>query len=270
MLNSYGYNRKSKEKDEEILAAVKRHHELVESKGYFVVMTSLVGSQNYDLDTDNSDIDTFSFIFPSFKELAKGDDPKAGIIFTDDGHCNFKDIRIALNLLRKTSPNSVEYFASKYKVYNPKFKYTLFKFLDNNGPLWNMIHCNYEHMLYAMAGMAHQLVKRNMPAGKRFSHALRLNDMFYHFFNSYNAGAIIEMRPGGNRDLALTAKHDINEENDVNYNRECEEIANKFDEYKSDFKLTEELEMIESRGLALIDQFQLKLFKQYLEELNGN
>ena len=29
---------------------------------------------------------------------------------------SYKDIRLALNLLRKTSPNSVEYFTSKYKI----------------------------------------------------------------------------------------------------------------------------------------------------------
>ena len=69
MLNVYGYNRKTKEEDEAILAAVRRHHEIVEQKGYFVVMTSLVGSQNYDLDTEASDIDTFSLILPTLEEL---------------------------------------------------------------------------------------------------------------------------------------------------------------------------------------------------------
>lgn len=268
MLNSYGYNRKTNEQDQAILDAVKRHHDYVASKGYIVVMTSLVGSQNYDLDTENSDIDTYSLIFPTLKELARGAEPKAGIIFMDDGHCNFKDIRIALNLLRKTSPNSVEYFTSKYKVYNSNYKSILSYFLNNNGILWDMIHCNYNHMLYAMAGMGHQLTKRNMPAGKRFSHALRLDDMFYHFFNSYNAGAILEMRPGGDRDLALAAKRDTNKENDIHYNRECEEIAKKLDNYKNEFELSEELIAIQDRGSAFIDKLQMKLFKKYLEELN--
>lgn len=269
MLNSYGYNRKDKEEDEAILAAVRRHHEIVESKGYFVVMTSLIGSQNYDLDTKDSDIDTFSLIFPSLEELANASEPKAGLIFTDDGHCNFKDIRIALNLLRKTSPNSVEYFASKYRIYNSKFQAILSEYLDKNDKLWSMIHCNYEHMLYAMAGMAHQLTKRNMPAGKRFAHALRLDDMFYHFFNSSNAGAILEMRPGGDRDLALAAKNDKDKNNEENYNRECEEIAEKLDRYKDNFKIDDNIRKIQNQGLVLINSFQWILFNKYLEELNG-
>ena len=158
---------------EEIMRAVQHHHNLVESAGYYVVMTSLVGSQNYNLDTEKSDIDTYSFIFPSLTELATAELPKAGIIFAEDGHCNFKDIRIAINLLEKTSPNSVEYFTSKYKVYNPIFENLFQGYLNDNFKLWHMIHCNYEHMLNAIAGMAHQLTKRNMPAGKRFSHAIR-------------------------------------------------------------------------------------------------
>lgn len=268
MVNTYGYNRKTRAEDEAILTAVRRHHNKVAAKGYMIVMTSLVGSQNYDLDDKHSDIDTFSLVYPSLNDLAKAKEPYAGCFDADDGHCEIKDIRIALNLLRKTSPNSVEYFLSKYKIYNPAFEPILKEYLDDNAKLWNMAHCNYSHMLYAMAGMAHQLTKRNMPAGKRFSHALRLDDMFYHFINSHNAQAILEMRMGGNRDLALSAKRDTNPEHEQNFNSECESIANILDLHKSNFKLTEEIQRIEQLGMALIDSFQWKLFKQYLKETN--
>ena len=268
MINNYGYNRKSKEEDETILTAVKRHHDAVAAKGYLVVMTSLVGSQNYDLDDEHSDIDTFSLIYPTLGDLALARDPYAGMFEAEDGHCEVKDIRLALNLLKKASPNSVEYFTSKYKIYNPIFKDILHEYLDDNTKLWNMIHCNYEHMLYSMAGMAHQLTKRNIPAGKRFCHALRLDDMYYHFMNSVNACAVLEMRPGGDRDLALIAKRDTDEEHELAYDDQCEQIANKLDICKDNFKLTEEQEKTQQYGLSLIDSFQWKLFKKYLMETN--
>ena len=268
MTNTYGYNRKTREEDEAILSAVKRHHDAVAAKGYMVVMTSLVGSQNYDLDHENSDIDTFSLVYPSLNDIAKAKEPYAGMFELNDGHCEVKDIRLALNLLRKASPNSVEYFTSKYKIYNPLFQDILENYLDDNAKLWNMIHCNYSHMMYAMAGMAHQLTKRNMPAGKRFAHAIRLEDMFYHFFNSHNAGAVLELRSGGDRELALTAKLDTDPTNDEEYNRECEEIANKLDTWKEHFELDSTIELTQQTGLALIDSFQWKLFKRYLEEVN--
>lgn len=268
MLNTYGYNRKTKEQDEAILAAVERHHKIIQDKGYFVVMTSLVGSQNYDLDTEASDIDTFSFIFPSFRDLATAADPKAGLIYADDGHCEFKDIRCALNLLRKTSPNSAEYFVSKYKVYNPIFEPILREYLDDNTKMWEMVHCNYNHMLYAIAGMAYQLTKRNMLAGERFSHALRLEDMIYHFLNSMNAGAVLDMRMGGNHDLASIVKRDTDPANEAAYDARCLEIADDLDKAKHNFELSEEQKAIEARGLKLIEELQCKLFKKYLMETN--
>lgn len=268
MTNSYGYNRKTQEQDEAILAAVRRHHDAVAAKGYLVVFTSLVGSQNYDLDDADSDIDTFSFVFPPLSDLALAREPYASMFEFEGGHCEVKDIRLALNLLRKASPNSVEYFVSKYKVYNPVFEPILRKYLDDSTRVWNMIHCNYGHMLYAMAGMATQLTKRNMPAGKRFSHALRLDDMYYHFMNSANASAVLELRAGGNRDLAMMAKRDTAPEHEEDYNHQCEEIAEKLFLLREHLKLTEEQEQIQQYGLSLIDSFQWKLFKKYLEEVN--
>lgn len=267
MTNTYGYNRKTQEEDKRILEAVKHHHDEAAAKGHLVVMTSLVGSQNYDLDDDNSDIDTFSLVFPPLRDLANAREPFATCYTSSDGgHCEVKDIRLALNLLRKTSPNSVEYFTSKYKIYNPMFETILKEYLDDNSKMWHMVHCNYEHMLYAMAGMAHQLTKRNMPAGKRFSHALRLDDMYYHFINSVNAGAVLDLRAGGDRELALSAKRD--EEHDEEYNEQCEQIAARLDTIKDNFILSEEQENIQQIGLAMIDSLQWKLFKKYLEETN--
>lgn len=268
MTNVYGYNRKTREEDEAILSAVRCHHEAVAAQGYMVVMTSLVGSQNYDLDHKGSDIDTFSLVFPPLHDLAYAKNPYAGMFEYVDGHCEIKDIRLALDLLRKTSPNSVEYFASKYKIYNPIFEPILKNYLNDNTKLWHMLHCNYQHMLYAMAGMARQLIKRNMSPGKRFAHSIRLDDMYYHFMNSYNANAIIELRAGGDCDLALKVKLDTSGEYDLEYNEQCEQLANKLDNIKQTFVLTPEQERVQQFGMALIDSFQWKLFKKYLVETN--
>ena len=186
----------------------------------------------------------------------------------EGGHCEVKDMRLALNLLKKTSPNSVEYFTSKYKVYNPLFENVLKEYLDDNAKLWHMVHCNYEHMLYAMAGMAHQLTKRNMPAGKRFAHALRLDDMYYHFMNSPNASAVLELRMGGDRELALAAKLNTDKEKDLEYDDQTEQIASRMDRYKESFVKDKTVELVEEKGMALINSFQWKLFKKYLMETN--
>ena len=249
---------------QEIMQAVQRHHDLVKSSGYNVIMTSLVGSQNYGLDHDGSDIDTYSLIYPSWNDVIHAKDAKAGIIFAEDGHCNFKDMRIALNLLEKTSPNSVEYFASKYKVYNPNYEAVLKSYLEDNDKLYKMIHCNYNHMLAAIAGMAHQLTQRNMPAGKRYSHALRLDNMLYNFITGNDAFNIFDMWFSGDRELALQAKLNTNSNDDEFYNHECELIAKKLDIYKETFKCSDEQEILEREGLRLIDAFRWQIGSIYL------
>jgi hypothetical protein len=107
-----------------------------------------------------------------------------------------------------------------------------------------------------------------MPPGKQYSHALRLMDMHYHYFNSYNATAVIELRMGGDRELALAAKRNTDETKDIIYIDECEQIAGWLNNYKEGFILNEEQSKTEQFGMALIDSLQWKLFKQYIMETN--
>lgn len=268
MVNIYGYNRKTKEEDDTILTAVKCHHDAVAAKGYLVVMTSLVGSQNYDLDDELSDIDTYSLVYPPILDIANAKDPYCGMFELKDGHCNIKDVRLALNLLKKTSPNSAEYFTSKYKIYNPIFEPSLKAYLDNNDRLYYMIHCNYHHMLSSIAGMAKQMSKRNMTAGKRYCHAIRMDNMMYHYLNSPNASSILDMRAGGDRDLAMIVKRDLSAENNIEYEQQCKQIADKLTIIKDNFVLSEEQNRAQQVGDSLINSFQWRLFKTYLEEVN--
>ena len=246
----------------DIMSAVKHHHWLVENKGFEVVMTVLIGSQNYKLDTENSDIDTFSFILPSATDLAVAAAPKNGEFEVEDGKCMYKDIRLALNLLKKTSPNSVECFLGKYRYYNSVYADILEKYLDNETILNYMIHCNYSHMLYAMAGMAHQLTKRNMPAGKRYSHALRLYSMSDTFLDSIQSDYLLELLPRDYQE-AFDAKRDVTGELDAYYNQMCDCIAELLDKRRNYFEMTEYKREIERKGLDFIESLQKELTHYY-------
>ena len=248
----------------DIMTAVKHHHWLVENKGFEVVMTVLIGSQNYGLDTENSDIDTFSFILPSAADLTVAATPKSGEFEVEDGKCMYKDIRLALNLLKKTSPNSVECFLGKYRYYNPVYASILETYLDNEAISNYMIHCNYSHMLYSMAGMAHQLTKRNMPAGKRYSHALRLYSMSDTFLDSIQSDYLLELLPRYYQD-AFDAKRDVTGELDTYYNHMCECIAELMDKRRDCFEMTEYKREIERKGLDFIESLQKELMHYYIK-----
>lgn len=243
---------------------VKEHHEFIKNLGYEAAMTVLIGSQNYALNNDNSDYDTFTFILPSERDLYLGNDPKSGEFEVADGKCMYKDIRLALNLLKKTSPNSLECFVSRRRYYEPTYADILTKYLDNENTLNKMLHCNYEHMLYAMAGMAHQLTKRNMPAGKRYSHALRLYSMKDNFLNFTDTFQLLKLLPRDYQE-ALHAKRDTMESHDAYYNDGCASIANILDDCRDNFKKTPIQQAIEVEGLKLIEEMQQELMHYYIK-----
>lgn len=243
---------------------VKEHHEFIRSLGYEVVMTVLIGSQNYALDNDNSDYDTFTFILPSERDLYLGNDPRSGEVEVADGKCMYKDIRLALNLLKKTSPNSLECFVSRHRYYEPTYTDILTKYLDDENTLNKMLHCNYEHMLYAIAGMAHQLIKRNMPAGKRYSHALRLYSLSENFLNYTHSLKLLQLLPRDYQE-ALHAKRDNIELHDAYYNDGCENLASVLDLKKEMFNKTQAQQMIETEGLKLIEEMQQELMHYYIK-----
>lgn len=247
-----------------ILTDVYAHHMKVKERGYEPVFTVLIGSQNYKLDSADSDIDTFTFILPSEYDLCLGHEPRNGEIEVEDGKCMYKDIRLALNLLKKTSPNSVEYFTGQYRYYEPKYTSILEEYLDDEYTINKMIHCNYEHMLYAMAGMAHQLTKRNMPAGKRYSHALRLYSMKDNFLNFESAFIFLELLPRDYEE-ALYAKRDTLKSHEAYYNDGCTNIANILNECRDKFKKTPIQHAIEVEGLKLIEEMQQKLMHYYIK-----
>ena len=255
----------------DMYTAVKRHHDLVAERGYKCLMTVLIGSQNYGLSDDNSDIDTFTFVFPSLEDLAFAREPKSGEFEVKDGKCMYKDIRLALNLLKKTSPNSVECFIGRYRYFEPEYADVLKKYLCNNVYMNDMAHCNYSHMLHAITGMSRQLTKRNMSAGKRYSHALRMSDMMDTYINSIDHRYLLELLPL-HRDEAYAAKRDTRQGIESYYDEGCELVARRLERQRDEFVLTPYKAEVEKRGMKLIEQFQKELFLKYIktEVVNGN
>lgn len=250
----------------DILTDVYAHHMKVKERGYEPVFTVLIGSQNYKLDDADSDIDTFTFILPSAEDLVFAREPKSGEFEVEDGKCMYKDIRLALNLLKKSSPNSVECFVGKYRYYEPAYAFIVKKYLEDQSSLNLMAHCNYSHMLYAIAGMAHHLARRNMPAGKRFSHALRLCSMVDVFTGSLDTTHLLELLPRDYEE-AYQAKHDRSGALENYYDTQCGIIADLLDKRKDEFELSEFKADVQEKGLRLIEGFQKELMQYYLKNI---
>lgn len=112
-----------------IMERVSQHHQAawdyVEKKGGYIIGTFLHGSQNYNLDTEESDVDTVSIYVPTV-DFAIVNSPKNYRLIIDDGsneYCTIKDIRNYVNELLKSNPNAAELLYTKYSIYIWDFKY---------------------------------------------------------------------------------------------------------------------------------------------------
>lgn len=106
-------------------ALVDEHWEKVNQmfKRSQVMAVALYGSQNYECETENSDVDTKAIVFPSIDDLIfRNQWSKTVVADSCGGLCDVKDVStMALNF-RKANINYLEILATDYYVVNPEFE----------------------------------------------------------------------------------------------------------------------------------------------------
>lgn len=89
------------------------HHESIGSTQPFV--TVLRGSQNYLLDTPESDVDTETLLVPTFYEIITNRNRLSKtLIYPDNSHCGVRDIRDMVENWKKQNPAFLELLFSDY------------------------------------------------------------------------------------------------------------------------------------------------------------
>lgn len=103
---------------------VEKHYEFVCSQYNEdqILGVFLYGSQNYDLDSPFSDVDTKAIYIPTFEEVVFNKPISKELELPNGEHCEIKDIREYVNNLYKQNINFVEILFTEYFVLNPKFE----------------------------------------------------------------------------------------------------------------------------------------------------
>jgi len=87
-----------------------------------IVALVLHGSQNYGLDTSESDVDTKLIVVPLLREIALNKQPVSRThVRANNEHIDIKDVRIYFNCLKKQNINYVETLFTKYQIVNPLY-----------------------------------------------------------------------------------------------------------------------------------------------------
>lgn len=180
-----------------LLEALGKQKQLLESQGYSVAYICIYGSQNYglDIDTDDykSDIDMKAIIVPTLDDLVRNSKPVSTTIETEWGQCDLKDIRTFFQTLLKANPAYIETLYTNYYIVDPKFTnefYNIFKLKDK---LVETLAAQFLRSMYGMMcekqkalchpypTIAHKIEKWGYD-GKQAHHILRLWIMMQDYF----------------------------------------------------------------------------------------
>ena len=127
MLNTYNLNVSPKLKEDEKMYIGMTTHLLEANKLGFlnkeIVFLGCQGSQNYNLATGQSDLDTKLLTLPSFTQIALNKQPVSTThVLSNNEHMDLKDLRLFIPVLRKQNVNFVEMLFTDYYYVNSLYK----------------------------------------------------------------------------------------------------------------------------------------------------
>ena len=177
------------------LQAHKKEAEQLENGIYRPIYIALQGSQNYKLETENSDIDTKVITLPSLSQIIKNGKPTSFThVRANDEHIDMKDVRLMFECFKKQNINFIEIlFTDYYFVMNDKYK-SLLEELRSHAE--DIAVLNPYRAIKCMKGMAFEkyhalchpypakidIINKYGYDGKQLHHLLRIE----HFLDMYN------------------------------------------------------------------------------------
>ena len=182
-----------KEHHDKIMLTLREHYNKAVEMGYEVLGVFLYGSQNYELDTPMSDIDSKIIILPSIDDIVLRRKAVSTSVEVAGGLTDIKDIRVMFEMYKKANINFLETLFTNYYILNPEYA-------TNFVPMWNrredIAKFNLSSMRKAVFGMAKEKenalfkeypsqleqIKRFGYSGKQLHHILRLKEFSKDFF----------------------------------------------------------------------------------------
>ena len=136
-----------------------------------IAYIGLYGSQNYHLDTPESDIDCECFVFPSKEDIIFANPMWSSVQKTAYGECTIKDIRMMFNELRKVSPNILEIISTPYAIVNEQYA-QIFETIYSQSNLF--AHLSEYKLLKGFEGLYHRYSKKATESNKYYANTLRI------------------------------------------------------------------------------------------------
>jgi predicted nucleotidyltransferase len=144
------------------------------------------GSQNYGINTPNSDVDTLAILLPSLEDLCLKDAVTRTITLSNGEECVVKDIREYAKMVKKQNINFLEILFTDYCWINPRYNSLWRKYFVDNAELFSKMDVRRGgiSMLCQAINSLNKIPLNGDNFGKKYANALRI----YHSFKRLEAG----------------------------------------------------------------------------------
>lgn len=178
-----------------IMERLNQRYKEVIDMGYELVGIFLQGSQNYELDYEDSDIDCKAIILPKFEDFVLNKKPVSTThVCENNEHIDLKDMRLMFDCFKKQNINFVEILFTQYKILNPKYEQLFKPLLDNNEMIARYNNYASVNCISGMAMEKYKALEHPYPATmdkiekyhydpKQLHHIIRLNEFMKRYIN---------------------------------------------------------------------------------------
>lgn len=146
--------------NKEVMNRIQEHLDYLDNKGLNVIFIAHQGSFNYELNYENSDIDTKAVVVPDFKDFVLNKSPiSTTYVLDNDEHIDVKDIRLMCEMWQKENISYIELLYSKYIIINPEYKDLINELIKNRDKIVNI---NTNQFLRCIKGMRNGKIKSTL------------------------------------------------------------------------------------------------------------
>ena len=217
------------------LCQVKKYYNIDQILGIF-----LYGSQNYNTDLEESDIDSKVILIPTIEDLCLKKPISKEVHFENNEHCEVKDIREMANMFKKQNINFLEILYTDYFILNPKYEKSwnenFIKIRDD------IVRMDIRATIKSITGQIKSSLMRYPENNKQISNALRFTHFLRNFLAGWNyrncidiknynpdaAGLIMDLKRG------LINNQDNKDKIIEGILKDTEKLVNRIDEYPFD------------------------------------
>ena len=168
----------------DIFKTLSHYKDLLEEKGYTVLYIGLYGSQNYNLDDEQSDVDCKAIILPTLHDIIFRK-TTSKVIECENGSIDVKDLITFYNVIKKGNFSYIEVIDTEYSI-GDKYLKDLFKQIRPN--LKSFLGAMYEKRkaLTHEYPSKHEEFEKWGFDPKQYHHIIRLSHILQHINNSFS------------------------------------------------------------------------------------